>query len=462
MTEPDSEDTNSQISSCHSFGTRIVPLKLQKRRRSSSSSLKNSSSSPTSSKKHATLFGELAPKRSKDKDRGGDLKRKSSIDPENTIAIANGEIELMQFIQDCGNNPRRKEIEFIKLSKVAITDHEKILGKKVRFPKLKEFHLDIKISSLKHKEVNALASEITLENYLFFILKVGKKWPLSEIWSLGINISFIINGITLIKIDHGRKMMVVNKVKDCTKILESVDDESNMRSLIISQPSFPGDSDLYSTSSLERLVLLRIDKIPEFNNFTKKFKRLKELCISSSDNKTMDFSRDLSQTSRDRLRKLSLASTKLFASSVTNNNVLKSLEELFLFRCDWESGFEDIFPTLFPSLKRAYFFLGHKLTAKLLFKLFQLKSVTEIGCGSFDWDLYASEKAEGINGYSSTVDVLQSAGLTENDKSFVLTKEGDGDRDWAGKKGSMELSQEEIFKNFQFYHIYSDYALFRS
>jgi hypothetical protein len=331
------------------------------------------------------------------------------------------------------------------------------MGKKVRFPKLKEFHMHIIIPSLT--KCKDFIGEINLKNYLFFIIKVGKQWSTSEILSLGINISFSINGITLIKIDHGgRKSLILNKIKACPKILEnlvstdSYESSNGLTNLVISHPTIPLTSESYPTQSLERLILLRVEKIPEFNLFIKKFKRLKELCVLSLDNQIIDLSRDLS--SRDRLRKLTLGSSFLKFSVATA--ISSGITDLFLFKCDWEAGFEDNFTSLFPNLKRAYFFLGHKLTSKLLSKLFQIKTTTEIACSCFDWDTTTQTKE-----ISATLEILNSTGLTEaNDKSFTLIKEGDNLKGWKGRKSSFLEVQEEIYKNFQFYHLYSSYALF--
>lgn len=441
FTEVESEDTSSQVSSC--LSSTLSTSILSKRHRSPPSPLH----SPTSKKRHSSLFGDVIP-RNKDK-----LTKRKSVELENTIEIENGEIELNQFIEECNGNPRRKEIESIKLCGVSLIDYDRLQGKKVRLPKLKDFQFDIKIPSLKHKDINNLASEISLEDYLFFTIKVGKKWQFSDIWSLGVNILFTINGITLLKVDHAKKLVILNNFRALDKVLESFEDDTFVKSLIISYPSFPGNINSFP-AHLDRLVLLRIDKIPEFNVFIRKFRRLKELCILSQDMKIMDLSKDL--VSKDRLRKVALGTANFKTTAVA---AFKNLEHLFLFRCDWDNDnlFEDNFPSFFPSLKKVCFF-GHKVSSKLLSKVLQIKSIVEIGCGWLEWD--SSPDGEEIR---SSIDILTSAGLTEGDKSFVLTKDvASGDGKWVARKGGLDLSQEEIFKSFQFYHLYSDYALFRS
>lgn len=428
------------MSSCVSTKASSASIK-KKRRRSISPQ-----NSPTYNKKRVELFGDSPTKISK-----SPMERRNSLEMENTIELNGGEIELNKFIEDCNNHPCRKEIEIVRVSGgVTITDHERLLGKRVRFPKLKEFHMNIEISSLKHREVNSLAGEINLMDYLFFSIKVGKKFTPAEFWPLGINVSLVINGITLLKIDQSKKFVVMNKIKDCLKILDSLEGESGVKTLCISQLMFPGRIKTVLASSLERLIMLSLDQIPDFNVFIRKFKRLKELCILSAANKKIDLSTDL--LSKERLTKLALGSSSFSASAPV---VFKSLEELFFWRSSWDSEFENNFSTFFPNLKKAGFFLGDKVTFKLLYKVMQIKTISEIGCGSFDWT--------SGNKYDTVAAILESVGLTENDKSFVLTKNVDENGDhWVGKKGTFDLSQEEIFKNFQFYHLYSDYAIFRS
>jgi hypothetical protein len=442
ITENESEDTSSHVSSAISHASPSQSPIRKKRKRSGS---------PTP--KYSKLFGKT-PNHSRAKSSSN--KKAESVEPDLTFNLTDSEIEMSQLIDNIISNPHRREIESVQLMNVTITERDIAKGRRVRIPKLTDFYMDIKLPSLKHGDVNGMAGEADLLEFLFFSIKASKpNWKLNEIWGLGINITLIINGITMIKVDHNENKVVINKLKEFNSILESIAGDSGTKRLILSHQIFPSNPEFFPSQSLDQLVLLSIkDEIPNVNKFLRRFKRLKELCILSTELKKIDLCNDL--TCRERLKKLALGNSRF---SISLLNPFKNLEELFLWKCDWTTAFEEQVHMLFPNLKKVSV-LASKATPLLLKRFLRIKTIEEISCGQFDWG------SSSINDNADAIEVkelLISAGLTDTDRSFVLSRSLRDDKpQWNGSKITFESSQELLYVGFQYYHLYASYEIFRS
>jgi len=441
--ENESEDAHSHVSSVRSQSSSSQISSSKKRKRSSS---------PLP--KYSKLFGKTPP-RSSDTKSSSTLKKQSSIDPSCELVFEDCEMEMGQLIEDIGTNPKRKEIECLRITNVTISSREKARDRRVRIPKLKQFVMDIKVPSLSHSDVNNLAGEEDVQDFLFFTLKVGKPmWKLSELWKLGIDITLIINGITLLLVSHGDKKVIINKLKAFNAVLESIGGESGVKRLIVSHQNFPSDQEFFPSPSLEQLILLSIkDEIPDVSKFLRRFKRLKDLSLLTTVMKKIDLSNDL--MCKDRLRKFSIGNTRFTIPSPANNS-FKNLEEIFFWKCNWSSIFEEHVHTLFPSLRKATI-LGNKVNQVFLKNILKIKSMEELWCGQYEWNSKDDDHDH------DTHELLIAAGLTEADRGFVLSRPSDEDSStWKGRKMSFESSQEVIYYKFQYNHFYVSYATFRS
>ncbi len=372
---------------------------------------------------------------------------------ENRIKLEDVTISLNKWTHEWSKHDNRDKVESIEFMSVKIGDSKSLDGRKINFPRLKRFYLNVQIdesiSSIIHEK------EFSVEKYLFFCGKHSKQLLYADLWSMNIDITLIVNKVIVFRMTHGElNHVVLNKFNGAPTVLKSlakVNTKQSIKSLVYSHAHF---KDSYFPLSISRMALLGVIGGQCISSFLKQFKHLKELTLMSPvDSKTKALNLDADFLSKDKIRKLGVCSFKIHLEpSIRFYNIVT----LSLWKVTWEAYFEDKFHHIFPKLQE--FTLLGPLTAsgKMMKNLFKISSLKAVICWTVDWQL--SSSSENVSALKS---LLIDSGLAETDKSFVLKRHPDTN-DWRGDKMNYNLSQEHIYSKFEYEYLYQDLNAFRN
>lgn len=442
-TEAESE-TASNVSAYSNNSKRIRKLERSKSQSSSSSKKRRRitneprtsvDSKPLKSVPLEDLFGDLG---------------------ENRIKLEDVTISLNTWTQEWSKHEKRDTVESIDFKGVKIADSKGLDGRKIYFPRLKSFCLNVQIEESISSIINE--KDFSLEKYLFFCDKHNKPLLYADLWSMNIDITLTVNKVVVFRMAHGElHHVVLNKFNGAPTVLKSlskVNTKLPIRSLVYSHSHF---NDNYFPLSLNRMVLLGVAGSQCISGFVKQFKHLKELTImatATADVKTVRaLNLDADFLSKDKIRRLSVCSYKIHLEpSIRFYNILK----LSLWRVTWEAYLEDKFHHVFPKLQEFTLLGPGAASGKMMKNLFRISSLKEVVSWNVDWHL--SSSSENVSGLKS---MLIDSGLAETDKSFILKKHPDTN-DWIGNKINYNVSQEHIYSKFDYEYLYEDISAFRN
>lgn len=372
-----------------------------------------------------------------------------------SITLSKESISLAKFISDCQKNPHRNEIEEVELIDVIVDDLKNLGSRKVHFPKLKKFVMNIKVKIAE--SINSLiqSSDFSLEKLLFFN-KFNKPWLYQDLWSMEVDIVIIINSVVVLKIVRPENIVTLNKFDGSVHILKSLKDEK-MKSVVFSNTHY---STKHLPITLRRLVIMGAFQ-SDTNEHLENYRHLKELsCVPSLSLKLQwanDESRVLALSnnflSKDKLQKLAVGNLKIQLSPSLK---LSKTTGLYLWNTAWDQQFEDNFHNHFPAVQNVSFIRlqagilrgSPQLLKKLLTKMTSLTTIYSCRC---DWRL-------SMPGGKEAKELLTSCGVSDFD-TFYIRKSGGGI--WKSKNIDLKKHQSQhIYANFRYDLLYEDIEVF--